>query len=55
MRGKRHVQQRPRRDCRYDASVWLKAGDSVGDWEDRKRRITAGLEATEIAGLAVEV
>ncbi|MFB6295563.1 MAG: 3-dehydroquinate synthase II, partial [Halobacteriales archaeon] len=26
-------------------SVWLKADDSVGDWEDRKRRITAGLEA----------
>ncbi len=26
-------------------SVWLKADDDVGDWEDRKRRITAGLEA----------
>ncbi|MFW6437357.1 MAG: 3-dehydroquinate synthase II [Halococcoides sp.] len=26
-------------------SVWLKADDSVGDWEDRKARITAGLEA----------
>jgi len=26
-------------------SVWLKADDEVGDWEDRKRRITAGLEA----------
>ena len=26
-------------------SVWLKADDSVGDWESRKRRITAGLEA----------
>jgi 3-dehydroquinate synthase II len=26
-------------------SVWLKADDSVGDWEERKRRITAGLEA----------
>jgi len=26
-------------------SVWLKADDSVGEWEDRKRRITAGLEA----------
>ncbi|QLC33795.1 3-dehydroquinate synthase II [Halarchaeum sp. CBA1220] len=25
--------------------VWLKADDSVGDWESRKRRITAGLEA----------
>ncbi|PSQ23585.1 3-dehydroquinate synthase II [Halobacteriales archaeon QS_9_67_15] len=25
--------------------VWLKADDEVGDWEDRKRRITAGLEA----------
>jgi len=25
--------------------VWLKADDSVGDWERRKRRITAGLEA----------
>ncbi|WP_299266374.1 3-dehydroquinate synthase II [Halorientalis sp.] len=26
-------------------SVWLKADDEVGDWEIRKRRITAGLEA----------
>jgi len=26
-------------------SVWLKADDDVGDWEHRKRRITAGLEA----------
>jgi 3-dehydroquinate synthase II len=26
-------------------TVWLKADDSVGDWEARKRRITAGLEA----------
>ena len=26
-------------------SVWLKADDTVGDWEQRKRRITAGLEA----------
>ncbi|MEF8802448.1 MAG: 3-dehydroquinate synthase II [Halolamina sp.] len=26
-------------------SVWLKADDSVGDWEERKQRITAGLEA----------
>jgi 3-dehydroquinate synthase II len=26
-------------------SVWLKADDEVGDWEVRKRRITAGLEA----------
>jgi 3-dehydroquinate synthase II len=26
-------------------SVWLKADDSVGDWERRKKRITAGLEA----------
>ena len=26
-------------------SVWLKADDEVGDWEDQKRRITAGLEA----------
>jgi 3-dehydroquinate synthase II len=25
--------------------VWLKADDSVGDWEERKRRITTGLEA----------
>ncbi|GAD52406.1 3,7-dideoxy-D-threo-hepto-2, 6-diulosonate synthase [Halarchaeum acidiphilum MH1-52-1] len=25
--------------------VWLKADDAVGDWETRKRRITAGLEA----------
>ncbi len=26
-------------------SVWLKADDAVGDWEARKRRITAGIEA----------
>jgi 3-dehydroquinate synthase II len=26
-------------------SVWLKADDSVGDWEQRKQRIVAGLEA----------
>ncbi|MFC7204328.1 3-dehydroquinate synthase II [Haloferax namakaokahaiae] len=26
-------------------SVWLKADDTVGDWETRKHRITAGLEA----------
>ncbi|MCO8244495.1 MULTISPECIES: 3-dehydroquinate synthase II [unclassified Haladaptatus] len=26
-------------------SVWLKADDSVGDWETRRKRITAGLEA----------
>ncbi|MFW5934611.1 MAG: 3-dehydroquinate synthase II [Halolamina sp.] len=26
-------------------SVWLKADDSVGDWEARKQRITTGLEA----------
>ena len=26
-------------------AVWLKADDSVGDWDARKRRITAGLEA----------
>ena len=26
-------------------SVWLKADDEVGNWEARKRRITAGLEA----------
>ncbi|WP_101296222.1 3-dehydroquinate synthase II [Halegenticoccus soli] len=26
-------------------SVWLKADDAVGDWETRKKRITAGLEA----------
>jgi 3-dehydroquinate synthase II len=26
-------------------SVWLKADDEVGDWETRRRRITAGLEA----------
>ena len=26
-------------------AVWLKADDEVGDWERRKRRITAGLEA----------
>ena len=26
-------------------TVWLKADDEVGDWDARKRRITAGLEA----------
>ncbi|WP_129114831.1 3-dehydroquinate synthase II [Halegenticoccus tardaugens] len=26
-------------------SVWLKADDAVGDWDARKKRITAGLEA----------
>ncbi|MFW6046114.1 MAG: 3-dehydroquinate synthase II, partial [Natronomonas sp.] len=26
-------------------SVWLKADDEVGDWDARRRRITAGLEA----------
>jgi len=26
-------------------AVWLKADDEVGDWDTRKRRITAGLEA----------
>ena len=26
-------------------SVWLKADDAVGDWDDRRRRITAGLES----------
>jgi 3-dehydroquinate synthase II len=26
-------------------AVWLKADDDVGDWDRRKRRITAGLEA----------
>ena len=26
-------------------SVWIKADDEVGDWDDRRRRITAGLEA----------
>ncbi|WP_267642478.1 3-dehydroquinate synthase II [Haloarchaeobius amylolyticus] len=28
-----------------EREVWLKADSSVGDWEARKRRITAGLEA----------
>ncbi|WP_435363144.1 3-dehydroquinate synthase II [Haloarchaeobius sp. DYHT-AS-18] len=28
-----------------EREVWLKADGSVGDWEARKRRITAGLEA----------
>ncbi|WP_435335354.1 3-dehydroquinate synthase II [Haloarchaeobius sp. TZWWS8] len=28
-----------------EREVWLKADDAVGDWEARKRRITAGLEA----------
>ncbi|MGZ0748664.1 MULTISPECIES: 3-dehydroquinate synthase II [unclassified Haloparvum] len=26
-------------------SVWIKADDDVGDWETRKKRITAGIEA----------
>ncbi|QHS16945.1 3-dehydroquinate synthase II [Halopenitus persicus] len=26
-------------------TVWVKADDEVGDWEQRKRRITAGIEA----------
>ncbi len=26
-------------------SIWLRADDAVGDWDDRRRRITAGLEA----------
>jgi 3-dehydroquinate synthase II len=26
-------------------AVWLKADDSVGDWEERRKRITAGLES----------
>ena len=26
-------------------TVWLKADSEVGDWETRRRRITAGLEA----------
>ena len=26
-------------------SVWLKADDEVGDWDVRRQRITAGLEA----------
>ncbi|SNZ13177.1 3-dehydroquinate synthase II [Natronoarchaeum philippinense] len=26
-------------------SVWLKADDSVGDWDERRKRITAGLES----------
>jgi 3-dehydroquinate synthase II len=28
-----------------ERTVWLRADDAVGDWERRKRRITAGLEA----------
>jgi 3-dehydroquinate synthase II len=38
---------KPTRFERHDMtrSVWLKADDSVGDWEHRKKRITAGLEA----------
>jgi 3-dehydroquinate synthase II len=28
-----------------ERTVWIKADGSVGDWEERKRRITAGLEA----------
>ncbi|HMB49331.1 MAG TPA: 3-dehydroquinate synthase II, partial [Natronoarchaeum rubrum] len=26
-------------------AVWLKADDAVGDWDERRKRITAGLEA----------
>ena len=40
----RHVEERPRRASDMSRSVWLKADDAVGDWEARKRRITAGLE-----------
>lgn len=35
----------PRQIPCMSRSVWLKADDSVGDWEARKHRITAGLEA----------
>ena len=28
-----------------EREVWLKADDAVGDWDERRRRITAGLEA----------
>lgn len=28
-----------------DRTVWIKADETVGDWEDRKRRITTALEA----------
>ncbi len=28
-----------------ERTVWLRADDSVGDWDERRRRITAGLEA----------
>jgi 3-dehydroquinate synthase II len=28
-----------------ERTVWLRADDSVGDWDQRRRRITAGLEA----------
>ena len=28
-----------------EREVWLKADDTVGDWDERRRRITAGLEA----------
>src|SRR5699024_4656373 len=41
----RHVQAGPLRAHHMTRSVWLKADDSVGDWERRKKRITAGLEA----------
>ena len=34
-------------------AVWLKADDTVGDWEQRKRRITAGLEAGSDAAFAL--
>jgi len=35
----------PRHPLGMERAVWLKADDAVGDWEARKRRITAGLEA----------
>ncbi len=28
-----------------ERTVWLRADDAVGDWDERRRRITAGLEA----------
>jgi len=36
---------RPAERSDMTRAVWLKADDEVGDWEARKRRITAGLEA----------
>jgi 3-dehydroquinate synthase II len=35
----------PRDASDMSRSVWLKADDEVGDWDDRRRRVTAGLEA----------